>query len=95
MTESMLRTEAPGGFARVVRWGVPIAMVVVGSCLIAFVGGTVMTGIGVALVAGSVVVVFAGWFGRLGADGERIREGSAREEYLRTGRWPEDGDGPK
>ena len=95
MTESMLRTEAAGGFARAVRWGVPIAMVVVGSCLIAFIGGTVMTGIGGALASGSVVVVFAGWFGRLGSDGERIRERSAREEYMRTGRWPDSGDGPE
>ena len=89
MTESMLTTDAPKGAARVVRWAVPLAMIVVGVALIVISNGTVLTGIGVAVAAGSVVVVFAGWFGRLGNDKERVREQAARDEYARTGRWPD------
>lgn len=91
MTESMLRGTARGGTSRLFRWGVPIAMVVVGTGLMLVSGSTFTTGVGVSLVGGSVIVLFVGWFARLGDDSERIRERSAREEFAETGRWP-DGD---
>ena len=65
-------------------------MILIGIFLVAGNFGTVGLGLGTTLIAGSVVVVFAGWFARLGDDSERIREAEAREEFKRTGRWPDE-----
>lgn len=90
MSESMLRGEGPGTpSSRVTRWLIPGLMVVVGSALMVGDFGMVAAGIGLTLVFGSGVVIFAGWFGRLNDDSERIREQEARDEFERTGRWPD------
>ncbi|CAB4871574.1 MAG: hypothetical protein F2799_03785 [Actinobacteria bacterium] len=90
MSESMFRTAPGTKLSRILRWTVPLLMILTGLGVMAFGVGATATGIGVALIGGSVVVVFAGWFGRLGDDTERIREQAARDEFLRTGIWPED-----
>lgn len=76
--------------SRVLRWVVPGLMVAVGLALLVFGSGDTADGFGVALSLGSIVVVFAGWFARLGDDSERVREQDARDQMSRTGRWPED-----
>lgn len=76
--------------SRIVRWALPALMVVVGIVLVAGDFGTAALGIGTTLIAGSAVVVFAGWFGRLGDDSDRVREAAAREQFKRTGRWPDE-----
>jgi len=89
MSESMLRGTARGGASRALRWGVPLGMVSVGTLLVALFDSTFAVGVGVSLLAGSVLVAFTGWFARLGDDSERVREIEAREQYLETGRWPD------
>ena len=88
MPDSMFRAPGQKGASRILRWAVPIVMIAVGIGALVFGSGYTADGIGVALSTGAVVVLFAGWFGRLGNDSERIREQSARDEYARTGHWP-------
>lgn len=76
--------------SRVLRWLIPGLMVAAGILLLIFGSGEAADGLGVALAFGSLVVVFAGWFGRLGDDSARIAEETAREERRRTGRWPDE-----
>lgn len=90
MSDSLLKGTARGGASRGLRWGVPVAMVACVLVLLLVSISALATGIGVSLIGGSVVVVFAGWFARLGDDSERIREQQARERYVETGRWPDD-----
>jgi len=76
--------------SRVLRWLIPILMIVAGLVLIGIGSSEVMTGLGVALALGSTVVIFAGWLARLDDDSERIREEDARDVVRRTGRWPDE-----
>ena len=90
MSDSMLRGEGPGTPSqRFFRWAVPLLMIVVGIALMVGDFGMVAAGVGMTLVFGSLVVALSGWFGRLGDDSERIREQEAREQFERTGKWPD------
>ncbi|MEI7560710.1 MAG: hypothetical protein WCJ63_08980 [Actinomycetes bacterium] len=90
MSQSMFKSEPGTTGSKVVRWAAPLLMIAIGAGFLIFGSGFTAVGIGASLMMGSVVAIFAGWFGRLGNDSERIREQQARDEYLRTGKWPED-----
>ncbi len=90
MSDSVWKAGKGTPASRVLRWLLPGLMILIGIFLVAGNFGTVGLGLGTTLIAGSVVVVFAGWFARLGDDSERIREAEAREEFKRTGRWPDE-----
>jgi hypothetical protein len=73
-----------------VRIWLPAAIAVVGIVLIV-VGGDVARGAGIVLVGVAGLVVLANLLLRLGLQSERDREREEerREEFSRTGRWPQ------
>lgn len=87
--DSMFHGASGSLGSRIVRWGVPALLIAAGTLMLILGDGDVWVGIGTALVFGSVVVIFTGWFARLGDDGERVREAEAREHLRRTGKWPD------
>jgi hypothetical protein len=74
-----------------VRLGLPALIAVVGVVLIVL-GGEIERGAGIVLVGVSLLVVLANQFLRIGLSSERDREReeARRQEFGRTGRWPED-----
>lgn len=77
---------------RLVRIGLPAAIAAAGVVLIVEGATENEQGAGVALVGVALVVLLFNLFLRLGASStrDREREEAAREEYDRTGRWPDD-----
>jgi hypothetical protein len=77
---------------RLVRIGLPAAIAAAGVVLIVEGANENEQGAGVALVGVALVVLLFNLFLRLGAAStrDREREEAAREEYDRTGKWPDD-----
>ncbi len=77
---------------RLVRIGLPAAIAAAGVVFIIAGETENEQGAGVALVGVALVVLLFNLFLRLGASStrDREREEAAREEYDRTGHWPED-----
>jgi hypothetical protein len=77
---------------RLVRIGLPAAIAAAGIVLIVAGETENEQGAGVALVGVALVVMLFNLFLRLGASStrDREREEAAREEYDRTGHWPDD-----
>jgi len=74
------------------RYGLPAVLVLAGFVIL-FVadGSTRWDGFAMCVGAG-LAVLLLNWLFRLGAKGdeERAREVAAREEFARTGKWPDD-----
>ena len=77
---------------RLVRIGLPAAIAAAGVVLIVEGATENEEGAGVALIGVALVVLLFNLFLRLGASStrDREREEEAREEYDRTGRWPDE-----
>jgi len=77
--------------ARLVRLGVPLALVAAGVAVVLS-GWRYGDGLAVVLIGGAAAVALLGWFFRIGIEGdrERDREEDARRHFERTGRWPDD-----
>jgi hypothetical protein len=75
-----------------VRVGLPAAITAAGVVLIVEGAGENEQGAGVALIGCAVMVVLLNLFLRLGwrDQRDRQREEEAREEFDRTGHWPDD-----
>jgi hypothetical protein len=75
-----------------VRVGLPAAITAAGVVLIVEGAGENEQGAGVALIGCAVMVVLFNLFLRLGwrDQRDREREDEAREEFGRTGRWPDE-----
>jgi hypothetical protein len=74
-----------------VRYGLPIALIVIGFVLLAVGGSSALDGWAMFTGAGLAVLLLNVTF-RLGVGGdeERDAEDAAREHYDRHGRWPDD-----
>ena len=81
--------NATGPWVRLVRFGVPGAMVVGGIACAAILQDAVGVGIAIVLVGGGLLVAASAWVIRLGLTGNADREAEerAREEFSRTGVW--------
>lgn len=78
--------------ARLVRDGIPAAILLAGIGLVVAVGGGALSGLGVVLIGVAALVVLANVLARLSISSERGRdqEQAARRTFTRTGRWPRD-----
>jgi hypothetical protein len=74
---------------KVVRYGLPAAVVVGGSVVMAFGSEADLEG-GGGIVSAGLAVYFLNWLLRLGASGDRERdaEDEARDYFTKHGRWP-------
>jgi hypothetical protein len=77
---------------RLIRIGLPAAIAAAGVVLIIAGSGENEQGAGVALIGVAIVVLLLNVFLRLGVSdvGDREREAAARDEFTRTGRWPDE-----
>jgi hypothetical protein len=76
---------------RAVRYGVP-ALLVLGGIVAVIVVGDFGPPAGATLIAGAAFIAGLGLLARLAFSSERDREreAAAREEFERTGRWPDE-----
>jgi hypothetical protein len=76
-------------FLRLVRWGIPIGLVVAGTAILVF---TDIEGVGEALIAAAVCVLVANGLLRFGFGGakDRDREEAARVYFDEHGHWPDE-----
>jgi hypothetical protein len=75
-----------------VRYGIPLAIFVLGCVLLIIDGGGIgWEGFFMATGA-ALAVLLLNWFFRFGAAGDRERdaEAAARDYYSRTGHWPDE-----
>ncbi len=74
-----------------VRYGIPSGIALAGVITIVVGSSSVATAAGIALIGVAVLVYGIGIMARLSVSSqhERDREQDAREEFSRTGRWPE------
>lgn len=74
-----------------VRWVLPAALCVTGVVFL-LLGGENNGGVGVMLLGAALIVWIFDGMARLTASSghDREREEAAREEFSRTGRWPDD-----
>lgn len=72
------------------RFGLPGLIALAGLVLLV-VGGEVATGIGIVFIGSAFLIFLFNLFIRLGGSSQddRDREQAAREEFTRTGRWPD------
>ncbi len=72
-----------------VRYGLPLAMAIVGVVMLEL--GDYETGFGVVLIGCAGIVLLINTLFRLSirSNEERAEEERARDEFERTGRWPE------
>ena len=77
------------------RWGLPLAIAVVGIALVVAGGasaGSVLAATGVSLIIAALIVWMINWMYRMSVQSnrEREREEAAREYFTLHGRWPEE-----
>ena len=74
------------------RYGLPALLVVAGFVILFTVDGSTRWDGWAMCVGAGLAVLLLNWLFRLGAKGdeERDREVAARDEFGRTGRWPDD-----
>jgi hypothetical protein len=74
------------------RYGLPALLVLAGFVILFTVDGSTRWDGWAMCVGAGLAVLLLNWLFRLGARGdeERDREVAAREEFGRTGRWPDD-----
>ena len=77
---------------RLIRIGLPAAIAAAGVVLIIAGAGENEQGAGVALIGVAIVVLLLNVFLRLGVSdvSDREREEAARDEFTRTGHWPDE-----
>jgi predicted small integral membrane protein len=78
----------------VIRWWVPVAILVAGVVLVIVRGGDETSFDGAAALWGAgLSVMLLNWLYRLGVTGDKDRrdEDAARDYFDRHGRWPDDG----
>jgi hypothetical protein len=78
----------------VIRWWVPVAILVAGVVLVIVRGGDETSFDGAAALWGAgLSVMLLNWLYRLGVTGDKDRrdEDAARAYFDRHGRWPDDG----
>jgi hypothetical protein len=75
---------------KLLRYGLPAAIVLAGIVVMAFGGETELDG-GAGIVGAGLAVFFINWLFRLGASGDRERdaEDAARDYLSRHGHWPD------
>jgi preprotein translocase subunit SecG len=98
-----------------VRWGLPLAFIIIGIVLLVMSHGhlsgvqdnasesnvftststdrdSMLSAVGVAAIVIALMIWLLNWMLRLNADeaGDRAKEDEAREEFRRTGHWPDD-----
>lgn len=73
-----------------VRYGLPLAILVAGIALVAAGSGDAATGAGIVLIGVSGLVFLSDVLARLTISGQedRDREQRARRTFTRSGRWP-------
>ena len=74
------------------RYGLPAVLVIAGFVILFTVDSSLRWDGFAMCVGAGLSVLLLNWLFRLGAKGdeERDREVAAREEFARTGRWPDD-----
>jgi hypothetical protein len=74
---------------RVLRYGLPIAVVIGGIVVMSFGDESQLEG-GAGIVSAGLAIYFVNWLARLSVTGDREREHeeAAREYYTKHGRWP-------
>src|SRR3954454_13636073 len=74
------------------RYGLPAVLVAIGFVILFTVDGSIRWDGWAMCVGAGLAVLLLNWLFRFGAKGdeERDRELAAREEFTRTGRWPDD-----
>lgn len=78
-----------------VRYGLPLVLLALGIAGVVIGGGNSATGAtGVALMIVALIVWMINWMFRMSVEStsDREREERAREEFTRTGRWPDQGE---
>jgi hypothetical protein len=75
---------------RLIRYGLPAAVVVGGAVVMAF-GSEVDLEGGAGVISAGLAIYFVNWLFRIGASGDREREVEerAREYFTKHGRWPD------
>ena len=74
------------------RYGLPAVLVIAGFVILFTVDSSVRWDGWAMCVGAGLAVLLLNWLFRLGAKGdeERDREVAAREEFARTGKWPDE-----
>jgi hypothetical protein len=77
---------------RFLRYGLPAVLVIAGFVILFTVDSSLRWDGFAMCVGAGLSVLLLNWLFRFGAKGdeEREREVAAREEFARTGRWPDD-----
>jgi hypothetical protein len=75
---------------KLVRYGLPGAVIVAGAVVMAF-GSEVDLEGGAGVISAGLAIYFVNWLFRIGVTGDRERdaEQEAREYFTKHGRWPD------